>query len=73
MVPFSRTRDVLAEAIMDREVMRDLLRRVPNQAASDHLSRRMNAWLVNLVPEPGEEDERAGPMQIDITQDASSF
>lgn len=56
-VPFERTRDVLAEAIIDRAVMRDLLERVPTQPKADQLQRRMNAWLVNLVPEDDAETE----------------
>jgi hypothetical protein len=49
-IPFERTRDVLAEAVLDRNVMRDLLERVPNLPKSKELTRRTNAWLANLIP-----------------------
>lgn len=57
-IPVSRTRDILSEAVINRDVMRDLLTRV-TPTTQEPLQRRMNAWLVNLAPgediEQGEE------------------
>lgn len=69
-VPFERTRDVLAEAVFDRNVMRDLLERAPTQAKADAVTKRMNAWLVNLVPEGENAPEK---QELIMKSDGSPF
>jgi hypothetical protein len=54
-IPMGRTRDVLTEAILDRDKMRDLLTKVHSGSKAKDLERKMNAWLVNLIPTEQEE------------------
>ena len=50
-IPMNRTRDVLAQAVLDRDIMRDLLTKVKTPQQAEALRRRMNAWMVNLLAE----------------------
>lgn len=60
--PLKRVRNILAEAVLDRDVMRDLLMRTGTKREADALSARMNAWLVNLLP-PEDEEAQDGPSE----------
>lgn len=58
-IPMNRTRDVLAQAVLDRDIMRDLLTKVKTPKQAEALRRRMNAWTVNLITD----DEADGQQQ----------
>ena len=49
-IPMQRTRDVLAQAVLDRDLMRTLLRKVKTPQEQELLQRQLNAFLVNLLP-----------------------
>lgn len=54
-IPMKKTRDVLAEALLDKDKMRQLLTKVPSPKAAEDLRRRMNSWLVNIIPREDQE------------------
>lgn len=63
-IPMARTRDVLAEAVLDRDLMRTLLQNVDSPAKQQALQRRLNAFLVNLLPadeQPQQQDQQEQP------------
>lgn len=63
-IPMERTRDVLAQAMLDRDLMRELLRKVDSPQAQEEVQRRLNAFLVNLLPEAEQaeqQQEQEGP------------
>jgi len=63
-VPVARTRDVLSQAVVDRDLMRTLLRRVGNSEPSDAARQQLNAFLANtLPPDEAPEDEDQGAQQ----------
>lgn len=50
-IPVERTRDVLSQAMLDRDLMRTLLKKVDSPKQRDALQRRLNGFLVNLAPD----------------------
>ena len=60
-LPFEKTRDILAEAVINRTAMRDLLRKVEAPEEVDKITRRMNSWMINLFTED-EPDQQQGPL-----------
>lgn len=57
-IPMAKTRDVLGEAILNKGTMIDLLTKIKTPQTATRLKRRMNAWLLNIVPETREEQEK---------------
>lgn len=73
--PLKRVRNILSEAVLDREVMADLLRRAGTRKRPNAVSARMNAWLANLLPPPEDEVADEGdrlPPWITPTQDSTA-
>lgn len=57
LMPNERVKKVLAEAVLDRRLMRDLLKNPKLPQDQEALNRRLNAFLVNLFGEPESESE----------------
>jgi len=61
-VPVARTRDVLSQAVVDRDLMRTLLQRMGDVEQSEPARQQLNAFLANILPPeevPEEEDQEA--------------
>lgn len=67
-IPLGRTRDVISSAVLDRDLMRELLvGRTERLARNKALRRRPNAWMANILA-PGEREERedqSGVVDVD--------
>lgn len=50
-IPMERTHEVLAQAVLDRKIMADLLTRMDGPQKAEGLQRSMNSWLYSLFPE----------------------
>lgn len=57
-IPVERTRHVLAEAMVNRKLMRTLLMKVDSPKKQEEVQRRLNAFLVNLLPDEGTEQQQ---------------
>jgi len=50
-LPFYRVNDVLTQAVLDKNLMRNLLLKAKTPKQAEALRRRLNSWIVNLAPE----------------------
>jgi hypothetical protein len=57
-IPFYRVNDVLSQAVLDKNLMRNLLLKAKTPKQAEALRRRLNSWMVNLVPEIQEEQQQ---------------
>jgi hypothetical protein len=54
-IPMARTRDVLAEAVLDKAKMAMLLEKAPPGKEAEVFTRRLNAWLASIIPKDEQE------------------
>lgn len=48
-IPLEKTRDVIAEAVLSQDAMKDLLLKINTKVKADEVTAKMNAWMINLV------------------------
>ena len=60
-IPVSKMRDVITEAMIDKQKMVDLLTRIDGGKNPEKLKRRLNSWLINVVPGINEPEQEKTP------------